>query len=83
MIILEQMRPTSIPRRVSPKLKAPKVNIGLDGGGCPVGTVPIRRTTKDDLIRVKVYSEMHASKINPLLDDKPNTHVSYKFFTIT
>ncbi|KAM3343877.1 hypothetical protein P3S68_025967 [Capsicum galapagoense] len=26
-------------------------NIGLKGGGCPTGTVPIRRTTKDDLIR--------------------------------
>ncbi|KAM3343879.1 hypothetical protein P3S68_025969 [Capsicum galapagoense] len=26
-------------------------SIGLKGGGCPTGTVPIRRTTKDDLIR--------------------------------
>ena len=80
------MRSTSIPRRVSPKKKVSKldfnlVNIGLEGGGCPVGTVPIRRTIKDDLIRAKIYSEMHASKINPLADDKPGTHVSYNFFT--
>ncbi|RVW16251.1 hypothetical protein CK203_067785 [Vitis vinifera] len=74
-----QMRPTSPPRRVSPEKEVPKpeykrVKIGLEGGGCPMGTVPIRRTTKDDLIRAKLYSEMHASKINPLTDDQPGKH---------
>ncbi|XP_034707310.1 uncharacterized protein LOC117930740 [Vitis riparia] len=39
-----------------------------------MGTVPIRRTTKDDLIRAKLYSEMHASKINPLTDEEPGKH---------
>lgn len=28
--------------------------IGLPDGGCPIGTVPIRRTTKEDLIRHKL-----------------------------
>ncbi|CBI34704.3 unnamed protein product, partial [Vitis vinifera] len=74
-----QMRPTSPPRRVSPEKEVPKpdykpVKMGLEGGGCPMGTVPIRRTTKDDLIRAKLYSEMHASKINPLTDDQPGKH---------
>ncbi|WJZ82237.1 hypothetical protein VitviT2T_002011 [Vitis vinifera] len=73
------MRPTSPPRRVSPEKEVPKpdykhVKIGLEGGGCPMGTVPIRRTTKDDLIRAKLYSEMHASKINPLTDEEPGKH---------
>ena len=82
------MQSTSIPRRVSQEKKVPKldfepVNIVLEGGGCPVGTVPIRRTTKDDLIRAKVYSKIHALKMNPLVDDQPGTHVSYNFFTIT
>ena len=83
-----QMRPTSPPRRVSPEKEVPKldykhVKIGLEGGGCPMGTVPIRRTTKDDLIRAKLYSEMHASKINPLTDEEPGKHVSYNFVITT
>ncbi|KAL6348862.1 hypothetical protein AAG906_033518 [Vitis piasezkii] len=74
-----KMRPTSPPRRVSPEKEVSKldykhVKIGLEGGGCPMGTVPIRRTTKDDLIRAKLYSEMHASKINPLTDEEPGKH---------
>lgn len=28
--------------------------IGLPDRGCPVGTIPIRRTTKEDLIRHKL-----------------------------
>ncbi|KAI8007211.1 putative plant SNARE 11 [Camellia lanceoleosa] len=36
----------------------------IQGGGCPVGTVPIRRTTKEDLIREKL-----ASKIMTPADD--------------
>ena len=82
------MRSTSIPRRVSPenevrKLDYKPMNIGLEGGGCPIGTVPIRRTTKDDLIRAKFHSEMYASKLNPLIKGQPGIHVSYNFFTIT
>ena len=82
------MRPTSPPRRVSPEKEVPKpdykhVKIGLEGGGCPMGTVPIRRTTKGDLIRAKLYSEMHASKINPLTDEEPGKHVSYNFVITT
>ena len=82
------MRSTSIPKRVSPENEVPKldykpVNIGLEGGGCPIGTVPIRRTTKDDLIRAKFHSEIYASKLNPLIIEQPGTRVSYNFFTIT
>ncbi|KAL7188855.1 hypothetical protein ACSBR1_038667 [Camellia fascicularis] len=52
-----QMKPTSLPNRsrdqVSSKDSKP-LHIGLKGGDCPVGTVPIRRTTKKDLIREKL-----------------------------
>ncbi|XP_043718052.1 uncharacterized protein LOC122666001 [Telopea speciosissima] len=36
---------------------AEQPDLRLDGGGCPLGTVPIRRTTKEDLIRWKSYSK--------------------------
>ncbi|CAL5442435.1 unnamed protein product [Camellia sinensis] len=56
-----QMKPTSLPKRtrdrVSSKVSKP-LHIGLKGGGCPVGTVPIRRTTKEHLIREKLASKI-------------------------
>ncbi|CAL5375821.1 unnamed protein product [Camellia sinensis] len=62
-----QMKPTSLPKRprdqVSSNVSKP-LHIGLKGGGCPIGTVPIRRTTKEDLIREKL-----ASKIMTPADD--------------
>ncbi|KAE9452309.1 hypothetical protein C3L33_15790, partial [Rhododendron williamsianum] len=64
-----QMRPTSLPRRakdqVSPKFAEP-VTIGLKGGGCPVGTVPIRRITKEDLIRERLRSKIKSFEDNSL-----------------
>ncbi|CAL5442425.1 unnamed protein product [Camellia sinensis] len=56
-----QMKPISLPNRsrdqVSSKDSKP-LHIGLKGGDCPVGTVPIRRTTKEDLIREKLASKI-------------------------
>ncbi|KAI8569538.1 hypothetical protein RHMOL_Rhmol02G0286300 [Rhododendron molle] len=56
-----EMKPTSLPKRkrnqVSFEDEKP-VHIGLIGGGCPVGTVPIRRVTKEDLIRERNASEV-------------------------
>ncbi|CAL5404438.1 unnamed protein product [Camellia sinensis] len=56
-----QMKPTSSPNgsrhQVSSKDSKP-LHVGLKGGGCPVGTVPIRRTTKEDLIREKLASKI-------------------------
>ncbi|OIT30283.1 hypothetical protein A4A49_40771 [Nicotiana attenuata] len=40
-------------------------NIELEGGGCPVGTVPIRRTTKEDLIRRRLTSQMRGGDDSP------------------
>lgn len=73
------MKPTSYPkwRRNQAFSTAYNLsNIWLNGKGCPVGTVPLRRTTKDDLIRAKLAAEMHASKLNPLTAEKPGLHVS-------
>ncbi|KAK9277545.1 hypothetical protein L1049_007090 [Liquidambar formosana] len=51
------------------------LSIGLKGGGCPNGTAPIRRTTKDDLIRAKLFSErLKSSNINPINDETLASH---------
>ncbi|KAH7842582.1 hypothetical protein Vadar_006967 [Vaccinium darrowii] len=52
----------------SSKLTKP-VSIGLKGGGCPIGTVPIRRITKEDLIR-----ERFSSRIMGSADNIPGAH---------
>ena len=67
------MKPTSLPMRTRDQVSA-KVNgslhMGLKGGGCPFGTVPIWRITKEDLIREKFASKMS------VLDDSSFTYVS-------
>lgn len=70
-----QMKPISLHwgarDQVSSKSTEP-VSLRLKGGGCPVGTVPIRRITKGDLIRERL-----ASTITSLEDNSPGTHVCY------
>ncbi|XAR55053.1 hypothetical protein NMG60_11030430 [Bertholletia excelsa] len=55
-----QMEPTSLLSKRKGDIASSKVRrsakIGLKGGGCPWGTVPIRRTTKEDLIRQMLIS---------------------------
>uniref|UniRef100_A0A7N2MY05 Neprosin activation peptide domain-containing protein n=1 Tax=Quercus lobata TaxID=97700 RepID=A0A7N2MY05_QUELO len=63
----------SIDQKSSPQFNPS--NFWLNGKGCPDGLVPIRRTTKDDLKRAKLATEIHASKYNPLTTDKHGTHL--------
>ncbi|KAH7840888.1 hypothetical protein Vadar_022969 [Vaccinium darrowii] len=69
-----QMKPTSLLKRnreqVSSKARE-SVDIKLKGGGCPLGTVPIRRVTKEDLIR-----ERNASKLMSFSDNAFGPHVA-------
>ncbi|XP_027368488.1 uncharacterized protein LOC113874464 [Abrus precatorius] len=44
----------------------------LEKYSCPTGTVPIRRTTKEDLIRTKLLLNYHI-----LTKENPGTHVAY------
>ncbi|CAF2116056.1 hypothetical protein HID58_083729 [Brassica napus] len=46
---------------------------------CPHGTVPIRRTTKEDLIRQKTFNQMFDSNIHPLTDSEPGNRVISKY----
>ncbi|XP_043703778.1 uncharacterized protein LOC122653887 [Telopea speciosissima] len=54
---------------------AEQSDLRLDGGGCPLGTVPIRRTTKEDLIRWKSYSKP-SGNFHQFLNVAPGTKVS-------
>ncbi|XP_043703770.1 uncharacterized protein LOC122653878 [Telopea speciosissima] len=54
---------------------AEQPDLRLDGGGCPLGTVPIRRTTKEDLIRWKSYSKS-SGNFHQFLNVAPGTKVS-------
>ncbi|CAK7355288.1 unnamed protein product [Dovyalis caffra] len=51
-------------------------NIWLNKKGCPIGTVPIRKTTKDDLIRAKLAAEIYSSKFNPQSGETPGLHLA-------
>ncbi|KAG5563129.1 hypothetical protein RHGRI_005771 [Rhododendron griersonianum] len=67
-----QMKPTLSLKRnkdqVSSRVRE-SAHIELKGGGCPVGTVPIRRITKEDLIR-----ERNASKLMSFADNTIGAH---------
>lgn len=58
-------------QRHSDKIKP----VTLKGVGCPRGTVPIRRTTKEDIIRLKSFNEMFDSNIHPQTNSEPGLHV--------
>ncbi|TQE06805.1 hypothetical protein C1H46_007587 [Malus baccata] len=74
-----QLRPTSIPAIQAKKPAAvnePYLQAGFKEADCPEGTVPIHRTTKEDLTRAKTLSHQmfaNISEINPIA---PNVHVS-------
>ncbi|KAJ0962695.1 hypothetical protein J5N97_027817 [Dioscorea zingiberensis] len=52
-----QLRPSSFPDElfdeISSLTNSTSIEIGLKDGGCPLGTVPIRRVSKEDLIRMR------------------------------
>ena len=56
------------------------------GVGCPIGTVPIRRVEKEDLILAKAFSKLHtkayAENCHPLADG-PIHLVTFAFKCLT
>ncbi|XP_062086561.1 uncharacterized protein LOC133792670 [Humulus lupulus] len=64
-----QMRPSSRPKMMDNENQLPKnvKQISIDseskGERCPTGTVPIRRSTKEDLIRAKLFTKAYSSRI--------------------
>ncbi|KAM6576083.1 hypothetical protein CsatB_027920 [Cannabis sativa] len=65
-----QMKPSSRPNSMVREDRPPKnvqqvsINSELNGEKCPIGYVPIRRTTKEDLIRAKLFTKSYTSRIN-------------------
>lgn len=49
---------------------------GFKGEKCPIGTVPIRRHSKEDLVRAKLFTKTYSSRISPLASEVPGMHVS-------
>ncbi|KAK9985101.1 hypothetical protein SO802_034626 [Lithocarpus litseifolius] len=71
------VRSTSNPKGIRDQKSSPLFNpsnFWLNGKGCPVGMVPIRRNTMADLKGAKLATEIHSSKYKPLTVDKPGTH---------
>ncbi|KAI8568716.1 hypothetical protein RHMOL_Rhmol02G0222200 [Rhododendron molle] len=63
------MKPTSSPRKARGEVAlngTKPTSTGLRGRSCPLGTVPIRRVTREDLIREKLASKT--------ISDGPGTH---------
>ncbi|KAF8379992.1 hypothetical protein HHK36_027460 [Tetracentron sinense] len=68
-----QMRPSSYPKEtvIEDSMILKPAIIGLKSGGCPQGSVPIRRTRKEDLIVAKSLS---SANVHPLTLQQPGYH---------
>ncbi|KAL5708549.1 hypothetical protein ACHQM5_019335 [Ranunculus cassubicifolius] len=75
-----QMRPDSTPRGLNyetPSTSDVKyTRTMLNAVDCPIGSVPIRRTRKEDLIRAKSFSESFATTIRPFTGLTPGLHLA-------
>ncbi|XP_038687462.1 uncharacterized protein LOC119986840 [Tripterygium wilfordii] len=72
------MRPTSYPKNWrtfenSSTISRSK-NMWINGKGCPANTVPIKKTTKEDLINAKLASEIYGKQYEPLTQQEHGTH---------
>lgn len=64
-IYIVQMRPSAFPKGILDQTSsAPKSIISgvEERGGCPLGTVPIRRVGKEDLKRAQILSKSYAKR---------------------
>ncbi|KAL5709113.1 hypothetical protein ACHQM5_019835 [Ranunculus cassubicifolius] len=72
------MRPTELPKQSIGKNKSTArdahVTIMSSNVNCPQGTVPIRRTLREDLIRAKAFRESFSSNIHTLTGLTPGKH---------
>ncbi|KAF5190136.1 putative NEP-interacting protein [Thalictrum thalictroides] len=73
-----QMKPTSRPKSLAIKSSQLRESTKalLRSIGCPEGTVPIQRTTKEDLRRAKSFRETHSLNFRLLATNSPSQHVA-------
>ncbi|KAJ8443120.1 hypothetical protein Cgig2_030888 [Carnegiea gigantea] len=73
-----QMRPSFAPKRMktdTPSEAKDTVldSIKLEDGGCPTGTVPIRRVTKNEFMEIMQFTEEYTSRTKPYTN-QPGSH---------
>ncbi|KAJ9679431.1 hypothetical protein PVL29_021380 [Vitis rotundifolia] len=75
-----QKKPSVFPKGLGPKTsgKTQSSKIGLPDGGCPEGTVPIKRITKRDLIWMKSLKR-NTTKFHPMDGNTLGYHVGHLF----
>ncbi|KAF8398016.1 hypothetical protein HHK36_016942 [Tetracentron sinense] len=78
-----QMRPSSFPEGITREAssKEEDLEIELSNGGCSQGTVPIRRTRKEDLIKAKSFLNKHHPNIHLLTDTDSSFHFAQTLTT--
>ncbi|XP_038687470.1 uncharacterized protein LOC119986847 [Tripterygium wilfordii] len=73
-----EMRPSSYPKGIiyeeSLTSHQPFNNIWKNGKGCPAGTVPMKKITKDHLIKARLATKIYAKTYEPLTIQEPGTH---------
>ncbi|XP_042489968.1 uncharacterized protein LOC122069946 isoform X2 [Macadamia integrifolia] len=71
-----QLKPSYFPRRDAKETSsgAKQLHIKLKGKKCPLGTVLIRRTSKEDLIRAKSFSRKFSTSFAPPTPSFPGQH---------
>ncbi|XP_021753784.1 uncharacterized protein LOC110719190 [Chenopodium quinoa] len=61
-----QMKPSTLPFEEESKISQARevlTNMKSRGEGCPTGTIPIKRVSKDDFIKIKRFTEDYNSRI--------------------
>ena len=76
------MRPSFVPKTAKVETSSGENAVKLDDiklkdGGCPMGTVPIRRISKEEYIQMRRFTKQYASQRGANgLQPQPGTHVS-------
>ncbi|XP_056687371.1 uncharacterized protein [Spinacia oleracea] len=73
-----QLRPSFVPEWTEAKNELLVENMQLEDGGCPEGTIPIRRWSKDEFIQLSRFIEDYFSRSKPNTKNQQQTgtHVS-------
>ncbi|KAF5193209.1 Nep-interacting protein [Thalictrum thalictroides] len=70
------MRPTFLPNGMVSKTSSSHKTATLTSVDCPQGTVPIRRYKKEDLIRIKSFSDSRVSNLHLMSNENPRQYLA-------
>ncbi|XP_021855825.2 uncharacterized protein [Spinacia oleracea] len=70
-----QMRPSFVPKWKEARNEVLVENMQLEDGGCPEGTIPIRRWSKDEFIQISQFTKDYVSRLKSNANQQqPGTH---------